>query len=156
MEYVAEINSIAHIVVLTASYSFDLILFLLFLVTVLTRPKDFKMYVKLFSLPPLSPHSLGWEMFSTAEYNSWRFLHKTRTSKMSTGFRLCLVTWRLIFFLSVLMIYVPRLLATAVAGDSLSDLFLAEMASWVDVCSCDSKGPLSNSPPFPSARYQAR
>jgi hypothetical protein len=31
----------------------------------------------------------------------------------------------------------------------LSDLFLAEMASWVDVCSCGSNCPLSNPPLFP-------
>jgi len=48
---VAEIIATGHIVLLTAVYTFNLILFLSFIVALHTRPKDFKIYVKLFSLP---------------------------------------------------------------------------------------------------------
>jgi len=44
LEYVADINSIDHIVVLTALYSFNLILFLLSHFALHTRPKDLKIY----------------------------------------------------------------------------------------------------------------
>ena len=66
---------------------------------------------------------------------------------MSTGFR----TSNL--WLSFSYISVPFQWSTSPACNSstswLNDLFLAEMASWVDVCSCDSNCPLSNPPPFP-------
>jgi hypothetical protein len=92
----------------------------------------------------------GWKMFFfSVKYNSWTVLRKTQRSKMSTFFGMrnlgtCLLT----FFLSALMTDVA-ILATAVGIDCLSDIFLAELASWVDVCNCDSKGPLSNPPSFP-------